>query len=260
LFGSNAVIALIPADVLGYPISRAGLLLAPSALCAIPVMFGVAWCIARMRVPMFAFVGVGLVLFASAMWLTAALPPGVSFGALALRISLRGLAVGGLFLPLALLTLLPVPPRDTCAACGFFNFARQLGGLIGIAWIQTLAHRLDAGASTVLIGHLSAGNPHLSSYLAQAREAIAAGGSAVAQGAGALVMAVQAFDRQTLALAADGCCQAVSLFFAVAVPIVIIVRILTSRLLAARAADTPEGSGEPEVSVESQTLSTGEPE
>jgi MFS transporter, DHA2 family, multidrug resistance protein len=237
LFGSNAVITLIPADVLGYPVSRTGLLLAPAALCAIPVMFGVAWCVTRMRVPMFAFVGVGLVLFASAMWLTAALPPNVPFGALALRISLRGLAIGGLFLPLALITLLPVPPRDTCAACGFFNFARQLGGLIGIAWIQTLAHRLDAGAGTVLVGHLSAGNPHLSSYLAHAREAIAVGGSAVAQSAGALVMAVQAFDRQTLALAADGCCQAVTVFFAVAVPIVIIMRVLTSKLLAAKATD-----------------------
>ncbi|HEX5458954.1 MAG TPA: MFS transporter [Steroidobacteraceae bacterium] len=237
LFGSSAVITLIPADVLGYPTSQTGLLLAPSALCAIPVMFGVAWCVTRTRVPMFAFVGVGLVLFASAMWLTGALPPDVSFGALALRISLRGLAIGGLFLPLALITLLPLPPQDACVACGLFNFARQLGGLIGIAWIQTLAHRLDARASTVLVGHLSAGSPHLSSYLAQAREAITAGGSAVAQGAGALVMAVQAFDRQTLALAADGCCQAVTVFFAVAVPIVIVMRVLTSKLLAAKATD-----------------------
>ena len=237
LFASSAVLSLIPSRVLGYPILQAGQLLVPSALCAIPVMFGVAWCITRTRVPIFGFVGVGLVLFASAMWLTAALPPNVSFGSLALTISLRGLAVGALFVPLALLTLLPVASQDTCAACGFFNFARQLGGLIGIAWIQTLAHRLDAGASTVLIGNLSAGNPHLASFLAQAREAVTAGGAAVEQGAGAFAIAVQAFDQQTLALAANACCQAVAVFFVIAAPIVAIVRVLTSRLLATETRD-----------------------
>lgn len=254
LFGSSAVLSLIPAQVLGYPVSEAGLLLVPSGLCAIPVMFGVAWCVARTRVPMFAFVGAGLVLFAAAMWLTAALPPDVSFGVLAVRISLRGLAVGGLFVPLALLTLLPVQPRDACAACGFFNFARQVGGLIGIAWMQTLAHRLDARASTVLIGHLSAADPHLTAYLEQAREAIALGGSAVKQGAGALAVAVRSFDQQALAIAGDACCQAVTVFFVIAAPIVAIARIVTSRLLAAEGDDGVRKDGRPP----SQMISRGD--
>lgn len=256
LFGSGAVLALIPARVLAYPVSQAGLLLVPSGLCAIPVMFGVAWCVMRTRIPMFAFVGVGLVLFATAMWLTAALPPDVSFGLLALTISLRGLAVGGLFVPLALLTLLPVQPRDACNACGFFNFARQVGGLIGIAWMQTLAHHLDARASTVLIGHLSATNPHLSTYLAHAHEAIAAGGSAVRRGAGALAMAVRSFDQQVMAIATDGCCQAVTLFFLIAAPIVVIARVLTSRLLAAEGDDVAQEDS----ILPSQMISRGEPE
>ena len=144
---------------------------------------------------------------------------------------MRGLALGGLFLPLTLLTLTTVPPDDAVAASGLFNFGRQLGGLMGVAWIQTLDTHLVARNQTVFGDALSTLNPTLLHFTEAAQQILH---GAVQVSATANVVVLREALRQFNSVALTGCFESIAMLFAFAPPIVILIRIVTRRLLRPR--------------------------
>src|SRR3546814_8134276 len=63
-------------------------------------------------------------------------------------ILLRGFGLGCLFLSITLIAFSKLPPAALAFGIGIFNIGRQLGGLIGVAGLQTLIdHRSEEHTS-----------------------------------------------------------------------------------------------------------------
>jgi DHA2 family multidrug resistance protein len=93
---------------------------------------------------------------------------------------LIGRAVGTvlMFLPLSMATLGPIPKREVAQASGFFNLTRQLGGSIGVALLTTLLARRQAFHRNVLVEHVGAIAPDITSRLATLTAGLVAKGYA----------------------------------------------------------------------------------
>ena len=184
------------------------------------------------KCPPFIFLALGLLLFGTAMWNLGKVPANTDISGIVSWLAMRGLALGGLFLPLTLLTLTGVPPKDAVAASGWFNFGRQFGGLVGIAWMQTLQTHLVARNQTVLGETLTAASPNFSTYVEAARNTVAWQGAPLGKiPALANALTLQEAQRQMNSVALNGCFQTIAMFFVFSLPLAIIARILTVRLL-----------------------------
>src|SRR5205807_6751039 len=82
--------------------------------------------------------GIGMGLFAVAMYMTAALTNQASFWELFVPQILRGIALMFCYLPANLIALGTVPPDKLKNAAGLYNLTRDLGGALGLATIGTI--------------------------------------------------------------------------------------------------------------------------
>ncbi len=225
LFASSFTIPAFVGSVLAYPVWQNGWLQMQALGCAALSILTVGLVLRFTRFPAFLFIVLGLVLFATAMWSLGEVPSSVDSEGVKPWIMMRGLALGGLFLPLTIITLTAVPAAEAVAASGLFNFGRQLGGLIGIAWIQTLETHLAARNQTVFGQALSSLNPLLSQFARGAQDAL----HGPIQTINALLVR-EAF-RQFHSVAFNGCFASVAMLFAFAFPVVVTIRLVTARLL-----------------------------
>ncbi len=232
LFGSGFVIPSFLGGVLGYPAWHIGLAQFYAASFATASLLIVGMVLRFTKFPQFGFVALGLLLFGTAMWNLGKLPADTDFSGLLPWIALRGLALGCLFLPLTLMTLVGVPSPAAVAAAGLFNFGRQIGGLVGVAWMQTLQTHLVARNQTVLGETLSATNPNWVTHVGAVQNAVTLQGATLAEApALAHALTLQEAYHQMSSVAFNGCFQTIAMIFVFSLPLVIIARILTTRLL-----------------------------
>jgi DHA2 family multidrug resistance protein len=125
-----------------------------------------------------------------------------------------------------------LPAEDDVAAAGMFNFSRQFGALIGIAWLQTLREHLVDRNQTIFGNALSAMNRDAINYAQALRDALLSYGIDPSQTAPtATALMLQESSRQWLNISFNGCFQALSALFLFSFPLVILARILTTRFL-----------------------------
>jgi DHA2 family multidrug resistance protein len=172
LTGSGFVIPGFMSGVLNYPAWHSGLAQFYAVGFATCSLLAVGLVLRFTKFPPILFILGGVILFATAMWHLGEVPSGTDFSGLLPWLMLRGLALGGMFLPLTLATLTCVPPSDGVAAAGLFNCGRQLGGLIGIAWLQTLQTHLTARNQTVFGENLSSLGQNFSIYAQMSQAAL----------------------------------------------------------------------------------------
>lgn len=234
LFGGGFAIPGFTGGVLRYPAWQSGLVQLYASIGATFSLIGVALALRFTRTPALPFLAAGLILLCTAMWKLGEAPSNAAFDDLVPWLMARGVAVGCLFLPLTLMTLTAVPPTWGVAAAGIFNFGRQLGALAGVAWMQTLLEHLTARNQTVMGEALSLSSPNAVAYVHAAQSALALHGAQ--SPAAAIAFMVQDAHRQFATLAFNGCFQALAMLFAYSLPLVLISRVLTARLLKAPAA------------------------
>jgi DHA2 family multidrug resistance protein len=93
--------------------------------------------------------------------------------ALVTPIFIRACSMGFIFVPLSVLALSSVEPRQRGNAAGLFNLTRELGGSIGTAWMSTALDRRMHHYSVYLGERVDAFNPVAQEQLAQARGVMA---------------------------------------------------------------------------------------
>jgi DHA2 family multidrug resistance protein len=232
LFGSGFVIPSFTGRILQYPVWHSGLVQLHAALYATLSLLVVGAALRFTKIPSFLFVFIGLVLFGTAMWNLGKMPSNASFGSFIPWLIFRGLAVGCLFLPLTLLTLTCVPAKDNVAAAGLFNFGRQLGALVGVAWMETLLDHLTARNQTVMGEALSWLSPQVVVYGQTAQNALMLNGTPAPQVSGtAVALMLQEAQRQMASVAFNGCFQTLGMLFVFSLPLVVLARVLTKRFL-----------------------------
>ena len=140
---------------------------------------------------------------------------------------LRGFALGFIFIPVTMLAGSGLHGKDIGQATGLNNMVRQLGGSFGIALTNTYIARRVAAHRVELLSHLSAYDPAAVTRL-DALQQMATMKAGLSQNEAELA-AVKALDGTVLVqshhLAYMDAFMLISLLFALALPLLLLIRI-----------------------------------
>src|SRR5690606_12651771 len=123
-----------------------------------------------------ATVPAGITGFMVAMWMLSGSSGESGFPDLMPAVLLRGLALGFLFLSITLITLLDLHGRKIAYGVALFNVGRQTGGLLGVAFLETLIDHQAALNLSVLAAHIVPGSVAVTERLAALTHGLAAHG------------------------------------------------------------------------------------
>jgi DHA2 family multidrug resistance protein len=241
LLGSAYLIPIFAVSALAFTPTDAGLLLLPSGgLFVVSLLLSAGLFQAR-RVPPIATVPAGVLLFIAAMFLLAGANADSGAGTLAAPVLVRGFALGFLFLSITLIAFTSLPDRNRAYGIGLFDAGRQIGGLIGIAGLQTLLNHQIVANQTVLGTNVTPGAPAVGERIAANAAALAARGvdPAVATKT-ALAGLARSMSGQATVIAFDTAFLAIALMFVVAAPLLIASKIGLARFARRRGAAFPE--------------------
>jgi MFS transporter, DHA2 family, multidrug resistance protein len=230
LFGSAFLIPSFAVSVLAFTPTDAGLLLLPSGALFIGALLIAAFLMQLGGVPPIATVPFGVLLIMAAMWMLSGSTSESGADDMMAAILLRGLGLGFLFLSITLIAFSNLNNRNLASGIGLFNTGRQLGGLMGVAGLQTLIDHNVAANVAVLGASVTAGTPAVAERLATTTALLAAKGlDAVAASRAATSLLARTITGQSTVIAFDTAFFAVVLLFAVAVPALVAIKIGLSR-------------------------------
>jgi MFS transporter, DHA2 family, multidrug resistance protein len=240
LFGSAFLIPSFALSVLAFRPTDAGLLLLPSGALFIGALLLAAFVMQVRRVPPIATVPFGILMIMAAMWMLSGST--IESGATDMMpaILLRGLGLGFLFLSITLIAFGNLNDQNLASGIGLFNTGRQLGGLMGVAWLQTLIENNVAANVAVLGANVTAGVPAVSERLAATAAMLAARGmDALAADRAATSLLGRAVAGQSTVIAFDTAFNTVALLFVVAAPVLVTIKIGLARYMRKRASPPP---------------------
>ncbi|HUC84040.1 MAG TPA: MFS transporter [Candidatus Acidoferrales bacterium] len=231
-FGGGFVISGYAINVLAYPVSTSGLVQLSGMAFSVVSFLSIGVLLRFTKINPAFYVLTGMLLFGISMWQLGLAPSNLNFEGFASWLTLRGFALGCQFLPLTLLALTCLPGKDNVAAAGLFNFNRQIGVLIGIAWLQTLHEDLTDRNQTIFGNALSSRNPNTMMYAQKIQDGLALHGIPTSQiPSESMALTVQEANRQWANIAYNGCFECLAVMFLVAFPLIALARILTTRFL-----------------------------
>lgn len=235
LFGSAFLIPAFAVSVLGFTSTDAGLLLLPSGALFVGSLLVAAFLMQVRGLPPVATVPLGILMIMAAMWMLSGSTRDSGADDMMPAVLLRGFGLGFLFLSITLIAFTPLDARNLASGIGLFNTGRQLGGLIGVAGLQTLIENQTATNAAVLGANLSTGNPAVAERLATTTSLLAARGmDAYAASRGAMGLLGKAVAGQSTVIAFDTAFNAVALLFVFAAPVLVCVKIGLARTAKAR--------------------------
>jgi DHA2 family multidrug resistance protein len=231
LFGSAFLIPAFAVSVLAFTPTDAGQLLLPSGAFFVGALLVAAYLFQARRVPPIATVPFGILMIMASMWMLSGSTRESGAGDMMNAILLRGCGLGFLFLSLTLTAFGDLEGRNLAAGIGLFNIGRQLGGLIGVATLETMIDHNVAGNAAVLGAHLHAGVPAVAERVAATSAMLTARGmEAATAGRAALNLLDRVLIGQSTVIAFDTAFNAVAVLFLFAAPILVSIKIGLHRL------------------------------
>ena len=226
LFGSAFLIPSFAVSVLAFTPTDAGQLLLPSGALFVGALLVAAFLMQVRGAPPIATVPFGILMIMAAMWMLSGSTSESGADDMMAAILLRGFGLGFLFLSITLIAFSDLNNRNRAAGIGLFNAGRQLGGLMGVAGLQTMIdHNVTANA-TVLGASVTAGTPAVSERLTTMSAMLAAKGmDGVAAGRAAMGLLGRAMTGQSTVIAFDTAFAAVALLFVIAAPVLVSIKI-----------------------------------
>lgn len=235
LFGSAFLIPAFAVSVLGFTPTDAGRLLLPSGVLFVAILLIAAGLMQARRVPPIATVPFGILAIMTAMWMLSGSSLESGADDMMPAILLRGLGLGCLFLSITLIAFGRLAPAGLAFGIGVFNIGRQLGGLIGVAGLQTMIDHHVVTNQAVLATALSPGTPAVADRLAAMSSLLVARGMDAGPAAkAATAMLGRSVTGQATVIAFDTAFNAVALLFVAAVPVIVGTKIGLARRTARR--------------------------
>jgi DHA2 family multidrug resistance protein len=226
LFGSGFLIPSFAVSILAFTPTAAGQLLLPSGAFFAGSLVLAAFLMQVRRTPPITTVPFGILMIMMSMWMLSGSTNESGASDMMAAILLRGFGLGFLFLSITLIAFSELNRRNRPAGIGLFNAGRQFGGLIGVAWLQTMIDNNVTANATVLGASVTAGTPAVTERLTAINAMLTAGGiEAVAAGRAAMGLLSRALTGQSTVIAFDTAFVAVALFFVVAAPILVTIKV-----------------------------------
>ncbi|MET3580373.1 DHA2 family multidrug resistance protein [Mesorhizobium robiniae] len=232
LFGSAFLIPSFAVSVLAFTPTDAGLLLLPSGALFIGALLTAAFLMQVRRIPPIATVPFGILMIMASMWMLSGSTIESGADDMMPAILLRGLGLGFLFLSITLIAFGKLNEQNLASGIGLFNTGRQLGGLMGVALLQTLIENNIAANVAVLGANVTAGVLAVSERLAATTAMLAVKGmDPLAAGRAATSLLGRAVAGQSTVIAFDTAFNAVALLFVIAAPVLVATKIGLSRYM-----------------------------
>ncbi|WLG48925.1 DHA2 family efflux MFS transporter permease subunit [Pseudomonas sp. FP1742] len=236
LFGSAFLIPAFALSVLGFTPTDAGQLLLPSGAFFVGALLISAWLMQARRVAPFATVPFGILMIMVAMWMLSGSTSESGADDMMAAILLRGLGLGFLFLSITLIAFSHLNSRNLASGIGLFNTGRQLGGLIGVAGLQTLIDHNIVTNAVVLGANVTPGGAAVIERMTTTTAMLAVKGmDAASAGRAATSLLGRLVTSQSTVIAFDTAFIAVALLFVIAAPILVGIKIGFSRYEKVRA-------------------------
>lgn len=235
LFGSGFVIPAFALQVLSLKPTHADMLLLLSGVMTGLGLLTAGSLIQLKHVAPFKLIPVGILCFMTVMWMLS--HSTIESGApdMTPPLLLRGLGLGFLFVSLTVAALAGLKGPLVACGVGLFNFGRQFGGLIGIAFLLTYLDDQIASNRSVLSVNLIPGNPQLAERHAAAAELLASRGYTPGEAMSAAVTLIQGqVQSQVAVLSFNEVFLAVALLFITAAPVLITAKLVLARILAGK--------------------------
>lgn len=231
LFGSAYLIPSFAVSVLAFRPTDAGLLLLPSGAFFVATLLVAAFLMQARRVPPVATVPFGILMIMVAMWMLSGSTRESGAHDMMSAILVRGLGLGFLFLSINLIAFSDLNKHNRTAGIGLFNTGRLLGGLIGVAGLETLIEHNIVGNLTVLGAHVTSGVSAVSDRLATTATMLTARGMDAFAGRAAISLLDRVVIDQSTVIAFDTAFNAVALLFVFAAPVLVTVKIVLHRYM-----------------------------
>lgn len=231
LFGSAFLIPSFAVSVLAFRPTDAGLLLLPSGAFFIAMLLVAAFLMQVRRVPPVATVPFGILMIMVAMWMLSGSTRESGADDMMSAILLRGLGLGFLFLSINLIAFGDLDKYNRAAGIGLFNTGRLLGGLIGVAGLETLIEHDIVGNLTVLGANVASGAPAVGERLTTTTAMLASRGMDTMAGSAAISVLDRAVIGQSSVIAFDTAFNAVALLFLFAAPVLVSFKIVLHRFM-----------------------------
>lgn len=230
LFGSAYLIPFFSLAVLSFTLADAGQLMLPSSALFVGALFLAAHLMQKHGLAPIATVPFGIIMIMSAMWMLSSSTAESGAESMMAAVLLRGMGLGFLFLSITLIAFSNLQDHNMSAGIGIFNTGRQLGGLMGVAGLQTLIDH-KAITNLVLLGaNVSGGVPAVSERLTATASMLAARGvDGGAINTDAMILLGRTVTRQSMVLTFNSAFIAVALIFVVAAPILIAIKVGLAR-------------------------------
>lgn len=230
LFGSAYLIPSFAVSVLAFTPTDAGQLLLPSGALFICSLLIAAFVMQARNISPIATVPFGILMVMIAMWILSGSTAESGSNDMMPAILLRGFGLGFLFLSITLVAFSNLERQNLASGIGLFNTGRQLGGLIGVAGLQTLIDNNVAANVAVLGANVRAGDPAVGERLAATAAVLASRGMDVlAASRAATSLLGRVIVSQSTVIAFDTAFNAVALLFIVAAPVLAAIKIGLSR-------------------------------
>ena len=158
MFTSIFLTPVIAQRLLGFTPTQTGLLLLPGAIIAILGLM-VSGKLLQAGVSPLIIITVGFFCFIYFNWNMFGMNLDTSANTITTNLVFRALGMAFLTVPLTMLAVSSLAPKDIPQGAALNNMMRQLGGSFGISAVNTYADRRIASHRTDLISHITSANP-----------------------------------------------------------------------------------------------------
>ncbi len=231
LFGSAYVIPAFAVSVLAFTPTAAGQLLLPSGILFVGSLLTAAALFRTGRVPPIITVPFGIGLMVLSMWMLSGSTSQSGTASMMAAILLRGLGLGFLFLSITLIAFGSLPTKDLTTGIGLFNAGRQVGGLFGVAALQTLIDHQSAISRVALSARISGNAQDVGQRIAGVRNHLLGQGMEASEaGRAALKLLAGAVQGQSHVIAFNDAFLAIAVFFVAAAPCLVAVKVTLAKI------------------------------
>lgn len=225
LFGTTVLIPQFLQVLLGYTAERAGMVLSPGALVLMLTMPIAGRLVSSGKLDPRLLVAIGYAVTAVGLYNLTRLDLNVSFAQITLWRAYQVVGLSFVFIPISTLNYVGVPRNKNNQISSFSNFARNIGGSVGTAFLTTFLQRTQQTHLASLGAHAVPGSLQYSRFVDMTREAMMRlGHSADAARQFAVGSAWQTLNRQAQMLSYQNAFWGLSLIIAGLIPLPFIMR------------------------------------
>jgi DHA2 family multidrug resistance protein len=183
LYGTTVLVPQFLQVMMGYSAQQAGMALSPGGL-AMMVMMPVAALVLKKMDPRW-MISLGFLITAAALYNMTHLSLGIDFWTMVRWRTYQSVGLAFIFLPISLLAYVGIPMTKNNQISSLSNFARNLGGSVGVSLLMTFLTRQTQIHQSNLAAHVTAGSPQFQQLAGGIGGYMATQGAGHAQATGA---------------------------------------------------------------------------